>query len=256
MLESALAGGTSLLHLAVVAGGAVVTGFKSIKFVQEGSRGLKLRFGKVVRDRHGDPKIIEPGFVFMIPFVETLQRRHVRQQEVTLEEQTITLKSGLTFRVAGAVYFRVHDVYKALFDIENLDESIEQLSMGMLRDEVAKHENHHDLSDTEKIAHEIFEKIKERTDTWGVDLVDFRLTTCAPTSESAPIVNLESAATMRIKVINDVAEKLGVTTKELVRTGMAAILVGAPLVASSSVNTSIRQTLASDAEDADTSPST
>ena len=243
MIDSLLTGGTSVLHLGVVAGGAIVGAFKSIKFVQEGSRGLKLRFGKVVRNRDGTPKVIEPGFVLMIPFIETLQRRHVRQQEVTLEEQTITLKSGLTFRVAGAVYFRVGDVYKALFDIEQLDESIEQLSMGVLRDEVAKHDNHHDLSDTEKIAHEIFEKIKERTDTWGVALIDFRLTTCAPTAESAPIVNLESAATMRIKVIQDVAKKLGTTTAQLIRSGMAAILVGAPMVASSSVNTSIRNTV-------------
>lgn len=248
MIDSIL--GSGGLHLAVAAGGVITTGFKSIKFVQEGSRGLKLRFGKVVRNRDGTPKVIEPGFVLMIPFVETLQRRHVRQQEVTLEEQTITLKSGLTFRVAGAVYFRVGDVYKALFEIEQLDESIEQLSMGVLRDEVAKHDNHHDLSDTEKIAHEIFKKIKERTDTWGVTLIDFRLTTCAPTAESAPIVNLESAAMMRIKVIKDVAEKLGTSTAQLIRSGMAAILVGAPMVASSSINTSIRNAAAV-AEEAD-----
>ena len=233
-MESIIASG--IPHLIFAIGGAIVAFFKSFKFVNEGELGLKLRFGKVIRAADGKPKVIEPGFAWLIPWVDTLQRRHVRQQEVTLDEQTITLKSGLTFRVAGAVYFKVADIYKALFEISKLDESIEQLSMGVLRDEIAKHQDHHDLSDSGKIAADIFNKIKERTDTWGVALIDFRLTTVAPTAESAPIVNLDAAAKVRSDIITKMAEELGISPDELVRSGLAAILIGAPLVASATVN--------------------
>lgn len=245
--------GSSLLHTLVAIGSAIYTLFQSFKFVQEGSLGLKLRFGKVIRNKDGTPKIIHPGFAWLIPYVDTLRRRHVRQQEVTLDEQIITLQSGLTFRVAGALYFRVVDIYKALFEIDQLDESIEQLSMGMLRDEVAKHSNHHDLNDTAKIAKDIFAQIKERTDQWGIELIDFRLTTVAPTSESAPIVNLEAAANMRSEVLKKVAGELGTTPEQLIATGMAAILVGAPLVATSSVSTTtnVRETAPNKSEEED-----
>lgn len=151
----------------------------------------------------------------------------------------MTLKSGLTFRVAGAIYFRVTEIYKALFDIIGLDESIEQLAMGVLRDEIATHDNHHDLSDTAKIAEDIKKKIKERTDSWGVEILDFRLTTVAPTSESAPIVNMEAAASMRAKVIQSVAEELGSKPEDMVRSGLAAVLVGAPLVATSTLTQNV-----------------
>ncbi|MBX2866474.1 hypothetical protein KTR10_00720 [Candidatus Kaiserbacteria bacterium] len=230
-------GGGIVESVAVLGSGAVAL-FQSFRFVQEGSLGLKLRFGKVVRTRDGTPKVIKPGFVWMIPFVETLRRRHVRQQEVTLDEQVITLKSGLTFRVAGALYFRVNDIYKALFEIEMLDESIEQLAMGVLRDKIAQRKDHHDLADTEVISREIFKTIKERTDEWGISLIDFRLTTVAPTPESAPIVNLEAAAEMRAEVLKKTATKMEVPPDEIVASGLGAVMIGAPLVASTSVNNS------------------
>jgi regulator of protease activity HflC (stomatin/prohibitin superfamily) len=63
----------------VLLGSALVTVFKSIAFVQEGQRGVKLRFGKAVRHRTREnadqPKIVAPGFVFMIPFIDKLKRR-------------------------------------------------------------------------------------------------------------------------------------------------------------------------------------
>lgn len=251
-MEAILDGG--IIQVLVAIGGGFVTLFQSFKFVQEGSLGLKLRFGKVVRDRNGSPKVINPGFVWMIPFVDTLKRRHVRQQEVTLDEQVITLKSGLTFRVAGALYFRVTDVYKALFEIELLDESIEQLAMGAQRDEIAKHDDHNDLAETAKISQVIFDEIKKITDEWGVDLIDFRLTTVAPTSESAPIVNLEAGAAMRTKVLQSIAVETGVKVGDLISNGLAAIMIGAPLVASAVVSdpgTSSDASLATSDEDDD-----
>jgi regulator of protease activity HflC (stomatin/prohibitin superfamily) len=61
----------SLIQMLTAVGGLLFTGVKTIQFVQEGSRGLKLRFGKVVRSSDGTPKVVEPGFVWMIPFVGT-----------------------------------------------------------------------------------------------------------------------------------------------------------------------------------------
>ena len=98
---------TSLLaHISyqalVLLGSALVTVFKSIAFVQEGQRGVKLRFGKAVRYQTGksagQPKIVDPGFVFMIPFIDKLQRRHVRQETIRLDYQKIMFKDGMIFQ--------------------------------------------------------------------------------------------------------------------------------------------------------------
>ncbi len=57
--------------------GLITTLFKTLKFVQEGEQGCRLIFGRVQRDWHGNPVIIQPGFVLLIPWVQTLKRRHV-----------------------------------------------------------------------------------------------------------------------------------------------------------------------------------
>ncbi len=219
---------------------ALFTFFKGMRFVKEGERGLKLRFGKVVRHKDGRPKVMEPGFIILIPYVESLVKRHVRQQPIPLDEQVITLKSGLTFRVAGILFIRVEDIYKALFDISDLDLSVKEEGMGRVRDIVAGHEDHSDLAETEKIAETIKQKIREKTDSWGVLTEDFRITVCAPTPESAVVVNLAAAAKQRIDSIKLVSEQLGVPVTELVESGLASVLVGAPLVSQAS-STSVRK---------------
>ena len=104
----------------------------SLRFVKEGERGLVLRFGQVVR-KGGKPRIIEPGFVFLIPQVENLVRRHVRQQTIELNEQEVILKDNTIWVVSAVVFFRVKDIYKALFEIDDLDGGVRNLCMGELR---------------------------------------------------------------------------------------------------------------------------
>src|SRR5262245_14203957 len=105
----------------VLLGSALVTVFKSIAFVHEGQRGVKLRFGKAVRYRNGknagQPKIVEPGFVFMIPFIDKLQRRHVRQETIRLDYQKIMFKDGMIFQVSAQLMFTVTYLYSAMCEI-------------------------------------------------------------------------------------------------------------------------------------------
>src|SRR3989338_9163814 len=108
--------------------------FKSLKFIQEGEQGIKLTFGKAKRDSQGKPKVIQPGFALLFPWVQSLQRHHVRQQTLKLDRQSIALADGLIYEVNAIVIFRVNDIYKALFEIDYLDESLTDISMGILRE--------------------------------------------------------------------------------------------------------------------------
>jgi hypothetical protein len=127
----------------VLLGSALVTVFKSIAFVQEGQRGVKLRFGKAVRYRTGknagQPKIVLPGFVFMIPYIDKLKRRHVRQETIRLDYQKIMFKDGMIFQVSAMLLFTVTDVFKAMFEIEDLGDAVETLGLAILREELSSH---------------------------------------------------------------------------------------------------------------------
>jgi regulator of protease activity HflC (stomatin/prohibitin superfamily) len=211
-------------YSAIVMG--IVGFFKSIKFIQEGELGAKLRFGKVVRDKKNIPKIYKPGFVFLIPFVDTLRRHAIRQQTLPFNEQRIMLKNGMTFILSAYVLFRVTDIYKALFDISDLEGSIEDVSTGSLRDKVAQL-SHEGLADTEKIGRDVLESIKKHTESWGVEIVGFQLTNCSPSPETVNLLNVPA----KISMLDSAAQKLGVPLTE-VDHSLLAILIGAPLVTS------------------------
>ncbi|NTV30998.1 hypothetical protein HGA91_03415 [candidate division WWE3 bacterium] len=227
------------LTLAASVIGAVVTFFKSFRFIQEGELGLKVRFGKVVRDRSGTPRVIHPGFVFLIPWIDSLPRRHVRQQTLRFEEQRILLPNGLTFIVSATVLFRVVDIYKALFEIDDLEASLSDFCMAILRDELSSYHDYGQLAQTEQVSESLILRIKEQANQWGVEFIAFRLTNCAPASESSVLISTEIGAKLRIQAIAAAAVSLGYQVEQLSPT-LASVLVGIPMVTSIGQDQAIR----------------
>lgn len=211
--------------------GTILAFFKAFKFIQEGERGIKLRFGKAVRDNQGNPKVIEPGFVLLIPFVETLQRHHVRQQTYRFPSQRITLKDGLIFNVSAMALFRVYDIYKALFEIEDLDNSVDDICMAALRDELRMITHSELQENSEKISENLLARIKQRGAEWGVEFAQFSLTDSAPTAETANLINAEIAVRYRLNALKKELDKDGTPLNSL-NPVLAAVLVGIPMVAS------------------------
>lgn len=208
--------------------GGITGVFKTVKFVQEGELGIKLRFGRALRNKDNIPKIIKPGFVLLIPFVETLKRHHVRQQTLRLENQKVMIVRGLIFNVSAIVILRVKDIYRALFEIDDLDNSLTDLSMGILRD-VLVNKEYSELSNMEEISSELLHKLQEKAEEWGVTFIQFKLTDCAPTPETAPLVSAEAGVRMKMEALKFAAEKMGIEFLAISPV-FAAALVGIPLV--------------------------
>lgn len=160
-----------------VAGGAAS---KSLLFVKEGERGGLLRFGKFLR-------VVDPGFVLVIPFVHELRRVHVRQTTLSLAAQTITLKDNLSYEVQAVVLFRVTDVYHALFEMADLYQSIKDIGGTILRERLSAKasDNLHSLKD---ISEELKASLHEATQSWGIEILSFQLADVAPTAETARVL--------------------------------------------------------------------
>ncbi len=209
-----------LIAIALV--GAVLLAL-SLRFVKEGERGLRLRFSQVVR-KGGVPHVIEPGFVLIIPKVEQLQRRHVRQQTLELQEQQVILKDNSIWMVSAVVFFRVNDVYKALVEIEDLDQGVRNLCMGELRSVLQSLAGVEAIKDIEGVSSALLAATAERAKDWGIELIGFRLTNCMPSAETASAVTARGAVVARMAALREV----GAADEPL----LAAALLGVPAVAS------------------------
>lgn len=205
---------------------------RSFNFVKEGELGIKLRFGKAKRDQNGEPLIILPGFVMMIPWVDRLEKHHVRQQTIRLDNQKIMIRDGLIFNINAAIIFRVNDIYRALFEIDGLNTSIADLSMGILRD-VLTGRDHTNLNQTKEISTLLLDELKDKAQQWGVDFLQFNIIDCAPTPETAQIIIAKAGVMMKAEALEELAKRRGIRIEQLNPT-LAAVLVGVPLVASTS----------------------
>ncbi len=82
--------------------------YASLFVVQEGQRGIVLRFGKVLRDDENKPEIFNPGLHFKIPFIETVKSLDARIQTmenqadrfVTMEKKDLIVDSYIKWRIS------------------------------------------------------------------------------------------------------------------------------------------------------------
>lgn len=230
IIDQFAAMGSALIPIAGAIGGAV----KGSKFVQEGQRGLKLRFGKVIRTRLGAPKIVNPGFIFVIPAIEHLHWTHVRTRTLNLPSQEIMLKDKLVFNVSGLLQVQVIDsaeaVYAVLFEVNGFNDTIVDYAAGVLRDVVAE-QTYETASDRETIAETVSNRIREQLAEWGGLLIDFRLTDCAPTAESGRAILLSVQTRMRAEALSAAAKQLsGDVGVQALHPTVSAALVGTPVV--------------------------
>lgn len=210
--------------------GAVISVAQSIRFVHEGEQGLKLRFGKVVRSQGtGNPRIINPGWVWMIPFVDKLYRHHVRQQTLRMSDQCIVLKDGMSFTVGAVVFFRIIDIYAALFQIDNFERSLDDLCCSALRDEFTQR-THTQISNTIEISEKLLADVRETAELWGIRIAQFRIINCEPLPAAAQLINLEGAVQLKLQALEKAAEKLGCRLTEI-PPQLAAVFLGIPMTA-------------------------
>ncbi|CAJ0997277.1 Modulator of FtsH protease HflC [Sodalis praecaptivus] len=82
--------------------------YASLFVVQEGQRGIVLRFGKVLRDGDNKPLIYNPGLQMKIPFIETVKNLDARIQTmenqadrfVTMEKKDLIVDSYIKWRIS------------------------------------------------------------------------------------------------------------------------------------------------------------
>jgi regulator of protease activity HflC (stomatin/prohibitin superfamily) len=111
----------------------------------------------------------------MIPYIDKLKRRHVRQETIRLDYQKIMFKDGMIFQVSAMLLFTVTDVFKAMFEIEDLGDAVETLGLAILREELSSR-SHKDLADHEKIGKALLDLISQKGEEWGVKFHAFKLT--------------------------------------------------------------------------------
>ncbi len=155
MIESLL-GAFTLIILGYMIG--------SVRIIDQGDEALVQRLGQYKRT-------LKPGLNFVIPFLDTVLIETVREQLLDIEPQPALTKDNVPIEVDAIVFWRILELKKAYYAIEDLEEALKQLVITSLRGEIGRLSLAEAVSSTDKINTQLRKPLDEAARKWGIEVI-------------------------------------------------------------------------------------
>jgi regulator of protease activity HflC (stomatin/prohibitin superfamily) len=126
-------------------------------------------------------KKLEPGFYFLIPFVDKVAYLHeMREQVLDIPSQSCITRDNVQVEVDGVVYLKVMDPHKASYGIGDYYNASISLAQTTMRSEIGKLDLDDTFSEREKINENIVREIDKASDPWGIKVLRYEIRNITP----------------------------------------------------------------------------
>jgi len=144
-----------------------------------------------------------PGWVFVIPFVQTLRKVDIRTITLDVPAQEVISRDNVTIRVNAVIYYQVMDPNRAVNNVRNFNLATSQIAQTTLRSVLGEHELDDLLANREKINQMLQTIIDGQTDPWGikVSVVEVKDVELPETMKRAMAKQAEAERERRAKII-------------------------------------------------------
>ena len=172
--------------LLIIAGGILLIFFLGVKIVRPTHRGLIERLGKYI-------KFANPGFHWIIPFIDKMYVVNITEQMVDAQPQEIITNDNLNASVDAQVYFRVLEgedsVKSSQYNVNNYKLQIVNLARTTLRNIIGTLTLRSANSERGKINAELHNTLKNETASWGIIIVRTELKEIDPPRDVQDTMN-------------------------------------------------------------------
>jgi regulator of protease activity HflC (stomatin/prohibitin superfamily) len=136
----------------------------------------------VVKERLGKfAGVLEPGFHFMVPFMDRAAYTHeMREQVIDIPPQNCITRDNIQVEVDGIVYLKVMDARKASYGIGNYRVAGVNLAQTTMRSEIGKLTLDETFSERERINDAIIREIDKASAPWGVKMIRYEIRNINP----------------------------------------------------------------------------
>lgn len=152
----------SLIAIATLAVIGYLVG--SVKVINQGYEGLVERLGRYERT-------LKPGLNFVVPLLDTVLVETTREQLLDIEPQSAITRDNVTITVTAVLYWKILDVEKAYYAIENLEDALRSLVLTTLRSEIGQMDLRETVSSRNKINQALLKELDHATEPWGVKVI-------------------------------------------------------------------------------------
>jgi regulator of protease activity HflC (stomatin/prohibitin superfamily) len=145
----------------------VIIGYSvgSTRIITQGNQALVERLGKYQRT-------LDPGLKFIIPFIDRIAvEETTRERVLDIAPQPAITKDNVSVEVNGVVYWRVLDLERAYYEVEDVEDAIGNLVVTTLRSAIGRQELDETYSSRDEINKTLLEELDKATETWGVKVL-------------------------------------------------------------------------------------
>lgn len=178
----------------------VIYAVLSLKMINQGNEALVERFGRYKGK-------LKPGLNFIIPLMDkVVLHETLREQILDIPAQTAITKDNVALEADAVVYWRILDLERTYYEIENVEKAIEELVTTTLRSEIGKMDLSDTFSSREEINKALIEQLDDATDPWGVKVMRVELQEIKPPPEVISSMQKQQAAEIEKKAAITSAE--------------------------------------------------
>ena len=164
----------------------IILFLSGIKIIRPTERGLIERLGKY-------HKFANPGFHWIIPFIDKMYIVNVTEQMVNADPQEIITNDNLNASVDAQVYFRVksdeESVKSSIYHVNNYKWQIFNLARTTLRNIIGTLTLRSANSERGKINAELYDTLLSVAESWGIEVVRTELKEIDPPKDVQETMN-------------------------------------------------------------------
>jgi len=162
--------------------------FSSVKIVNEKNEYLVERLGSY-------NKKLTPGLNLVFPFVDRIvYQGTTREKVLDIPPQSCITKDNVSITVDAVVYWRIFDMEKAYYKVENLQSAMVNMVLTQIRAEIGKLELDETFTARSEIGESLLRDLDISTDPWGVKVTRVELRDIIPAKAVQDSMELQMAA--------------------------------------------------------------
>jgi regulator of protease activity HflC (stomatin/prohibitin superfamily) len=164
----------------------------SVKIVNQGNEALVERLGKY------SGKKLEPGLNFLVPVLDRVVfQETIREKVLDVPPQQCITRDNVSITVDAVVYWRIMDMEKAYYKVENLRLAMQNLVLTQIRSEMGQMELDQTFTARSEINEILLRELDESTDPWGVKVTRVELRDLVPSKAVQDSMELQMSAERR-----------------------------------------------------------
>ena len=146
----------------------------SAKIINQGNEALVERLGQYHRK-------LRPGLNFIVPLIDqVVMEDTTREQILDIKPQNVITKDNIYLEIDAIVYWRIKDMEKSFYQIDDLGQGLTQITTTSLREIIAANTLEETNASRKEMDKELLDMLNEITADWGVEIMRLDIQSITP----------------------------------------------------------------------------